>query len=53
MRKKIQLYIDGEDKKLIQEASKLVALSNSSFCKTSAIKEARKLLKNNQEEFSQ
>ena len=44
-RTNIPVYIDGEDKKKIEEASKIVALNQSSFCRTSAIKEANRILK--------
>jgi len=40
----IPVYIEEDDKKMIEEASKIVSLNNSSFCRTSAIKEARKIL---------
>jgi len=50
----IPVYINEEDKKLIEVASRLLSLNQSSFCRTFAIKEARKLiLIKNQEEVEQ
>lgn len=45
----IQVYAVGEDNEMIKEGAKLSGLSLSSFCKSSAIKEARHLIKINQE----
>jgi len=45
----IQVYAVGGDRELILEGAKLSGLSFSSFCKSSAIKEARHLIKINQE----
>jgi len=45
--KQISVYIDNEERVLIKEASVLVGLNPTTFCRTSAIKEARLILKNN------
>lgn len=43
----ISVYIDKESKQLIEEAMKIKGLNQSSFCRVSAIKEAREILKQN------
>lgn len=43
----ISVYIDGDSKKLIEEASKIIGLNQSSFCRVYAIKEAREILLKN------
>ena len=43
-RQNIPIYIGGEDKQIIEKASKIVSLNMSSFCRNSAIMRARKIL---------
>ena len=45
--KNISVYIDEESKQLIEEAMKIKGLNQSSFCRVSAIKEAREILQQN------
>lgn len=48
MNKKIySLMLGEEDKLLIDQASKIVSLSNSSFIRSIAVSEARKILQEN------
>ena len=51
MRKtKITLYISDEEKELIKNAGKIVALDFSGFCRSSSIGKANQILRENQEE---
>ena len=43
----ISVYIDEESKQLIEKAMKIKGLNQSSFCRVSAIKEAREILQQN------
>lgn len=52
MRENISVYMDNESKKIIEEAMKIVGLNKSSFCRVSAIKEAREILQKNKGEKS-
>lgn len=44
MIKCISVYLNLEDDKIIEEASKIASLNKSSFCRFSAIQKARKIL---------
>lgn len=50
--KQLVTYPKPEDKKIILEASQLVGLKASTFLTTCAVKEARKIIKENQEAIS-
>jgi hypothetical protein len=43
----ITLYLPQEDENKITDASKKVSLSKAAFCRTLAVKEAMKILKEN------
>jgi uncharacterized protein (DUF1778 family) len=47
--KTMPVYFQDEEKELIQTASRLVGLQNSSFIKQYALREARKIIKENRE----
>ena len=40
----IQLYLKSEEKEIISKASDRISLTESSFCRSSAIKEAHRIL---------
>lgn len=44
METQIQIKINKEDKEIIKEASKRLALGYSTFCRQASIKEARRIL---------
>jgi uncharacterized protein (DUF1778 family) len=52
-RKTISIYTSPEDKKIIEDASKIIGLDQSAFCRTYSIQRAREILKENKEEESQ
>ena len=48
--KSISMYTDEESKKIIEDASKLIGLDKSAFCRMSSLEKARKVIKENKEE---
>ena len=45
MVKKVVVYFNVEDDEMIEEAVKIASLNKSSFCRSSAIERARKILR--------
>jgi uncharacterized protein (DUF1778 family) len=48
----LQVYIDGEDREIVKEGARLSGMKVSAFFRSTAIKEARKILKENKSEDS-
>lgn len=48
----ISIYTDEESKKVIEAGAKAISLNVSAFCRTSAFREATKILKENPEAIS-
>ena len=48
----ISLYLTNGEEEKIEEAAKLVSQNKSTFCRTLAVKEAKKILKENSEASS-
>jgi len=47
----ISLYTSTEEKNIITDASKLLGLDYSAFCRMSSLERARKIIKENREDI--